>query len=117
MLPLFCIRCHCTNHGPMAAEALFVLDRQEAVLPWVERFQNPVNFVSIGLGQMRRRVCQCESYRRQRAGCWAGCRPYCRLQIRDRQSGALASLAASVIRDGDLMVPNDTEFWLSQGLS
>ena len=27
------------NHGPMAAEALFALDRDEAVLPWVEEYR------------------------------------------------------------------------------
>ena len=27
------------NHGPMAAEALFTLDRSEAVLPWVEHYK------------------------------------------------------------------------------
>ena len=27
------------NHGPMAAEALFVLGRGEAVVPWVERYK------------------------------------------------------------------------------
>jgi len=28
------------NHGPMAAEALFELDRAEAVLPWVEQYKS-----------------------------------------------------------------------------
>ena len=28
------------NHGPMAAEALFKLDREEAVLPWVEKYKS-----------------------------------------------------------------------------
>ena len=28
------------NHGPMAAEALFALGRDEAVLPWVEGYRN-----------------------------------------------------------------------------
>lgn len=28
------------NHGPMAAEALFALERHEAVLPWVEGYRN-----------------------------------------------------------------------------
>ena len=27
-----------SNHGPMAAEALFALDRPDAVLPWIERW-------------------------------------------------------------------------------
>ena len=28
------------NHGPMAAEALFALGREEAVLPWVEGYRS-----------------------------------------------------------------------------
>lgn len=28
------------NHGPMAAEALFTVDRAEAVLPWVEEYKS-----------------------------------------------------------------------------
>ena len=28
------------NHGPMAAEALFALDRGESVLPWVEKYKS-----------------------------------------------------------------------------
>ncbi len=28
-----------SNHGPMAAEALLVLDRADAVIPWVERYR------------------------------------------------------------------------------
>ena len=28
------------NHGPMAAEALFTLDRGESVLPWVEKYKS-----------------------------------------------------------------------------
>ena len=28
------------NHGPMAAEALFAMDRDEAVLPWVEAYKS-----------------------------------------------------------------------------
>jgi len=29
-----------SNHGPMAAEALFTLDRGESVLPWVEKYKS-----------------------------------------------------------------------------
>ena len=28
------------NHGPMAAEALFTLDRGESVLPWAEKYKS-----------------------------------------------------------------------------
>ncbi len=28
------------NHGPMAAEALFAMDRSESVLPWVEKYKS-----------------------------------------------------------------------------
>ncbi len=28
------------NHGPMAAEALFKLERDEEVLPWVEKYKS-----------------------------------------------------------------------------
>ena len=28
------------NHGPMAAEALFTMDRSESVLPWVEKYKS-----------------------------------------------------------------------------
>ncbi len=28
------------NHGPMAAEALFTLDRGQSVLPWVEKYKS-----------------------------------------------------------------------------
>ena len=28
------------NHGPMAAEALFTLERDEAVLPWIEKYKS-----------------------------------------------------------------------------
>jgi Questin oxidase-like len=54
------------NHGPMAAEALFALDRADAVVPWTERYRRklgdepapgtPVDRAAFreALGQMRR---------------------------------------------------------------
>jgi hypothetical protein len=54
------------NHGPMAAEALFALERAEAVVPWTERYRrrlgdepapgSPVDRAAFreALGQMRR---------------------------------------------------------------
>jgi hypothetical protein len=54
------------NHGPMAAEALFTLDRSDAIVPWTERYRRklgdepapgrPVERAAFreALGQMRR---------------------------------------------------------------
>jgi hypothetical protein len=50
-----------SNHGPMACEALVVLDRADAVIPWVERYrrtldQHPSSRKPIGLEEWREAV-------------------------------------------------------------
>lgn len=61
-----------SNHGPMASEALVVLDRPDAVLPWVERYrksldERPVSRNPIAPGDWRETL---GDYRR--VGDWIG---------------------------------------------
>ena len=58
------------NHGPMAGEALFALDRPEAVLPWVEEYRTrltdrPMPTLAIPRGEWREHLGA-----RERLGDW-----------------------------------------------
>ena len=58
------------NHGPMAAEALFALDREEAALPWIEGYRNrlthrPATSLAIPLDDWREHLGD-----RERLGDW-----------------------------------------------
>ena len=58
------------NHGPMAAEALFALGRDEAVLPWVESYRSRLTHRPVAMARIAREDWREHLGKRDRLGDW-----------------------------------------------